>query len=340
MAIDTKSLTDIITEFRVLHSKDAISPESLGYILQRIVDLLATAGTSETVSSIQNLLDGFKAAGQAVTSISQGQTDRNHIYADKTTVNLATGAVASTSGIFIQQATTERAGAMRAQQVTDLNAARKNITELQNAVAEANTLIDAIAAKLGLDGSKGVYTNAQISCVVRNGKLHVFGAENLIADGYVPYLFRPVRKRNPYKDKFATAEQRAAIKYCTPTKGWGLFGSIYAVKVSGTEVAFSTNGHGYLCVEANGYSTLPSALVSKHTNARGDVTFGWGRSSVKLTDPNCSGKERMIRLRFGIGFAKPIYPGRAKITPANLASSLAEFSVIYNPSTGSWHFGK
>lgn len=31
MAIDTKSLTDIITEFRALQSKDAVSPESLGY---------------------------------------------------------------------------------------------------------------------------------------------------------------------------------------------------------------------------------------------------------------------------------------------------------------------
>ena len=70
MAIDTKSLTDIITEFRALQSKDAVSPESLGYILQRIVDLLATAGTSETVSNITKLLDGFKAAGQAITALS------------------------------------------------------------------------------------------------------------------------------------------------------------------------------------------------------------------------------------------------------------------------------
>ena len=120
MAIDTKSLTQIITEFRALQSKDAVSPESLGCILQRIVDLLSTAGTSETITKIQNLLDGFKAAGQAITALSQGQSDRNHIYANKSTVNLANGAVSSTSGIFIQQATTERAGAMRAQQVTDL----------------------------------------------------------------------------------------------------------------------------------------------------------------------------------------------------------------------------
>ena len=114
MAIDTKSLTDIITEFRALQSKDAVSPESLGYILQRIVDLLATAGTSETVSNITKLLDGFKAAGQAITALSQGQADRNHIYANKSTVNLATGAVSASSELFIQQATTERSSTLTA----------------------------------------------------------------------------------------------------------------------------------------------------------------------------------------------------------------------------------
>lgn len=66
MAIDTKSLTQIITEFRALQTKDAVSPESLGYILQRIVDLLLTARTSETVANIQKLLDGFKAAGGCI----------------------------------------------------------------------------------------------------------------------------------------------------------------------------------------------------------------------------------------------------------------------------------
>ena len=39
MAIDTKSLSDIISDFRALTAKDSITPESLGYILQRIADL-------------------------------------------------------------------------------------------------------------------------------------------------------------------------------------------------------------------------------------------------------------------------------------------------------------
>ena len=50
MAIDTKSLSQLIAEFRKLQAKDSITPESLGYILQRIADLLATAGTSERAS--------------------------------------------------------------------------------------------------------------------------------------------------------------------------------------------------------------------------------------------------------------------------------------------------
>lgn len=135
MAIDVKSITQLISEFRKLQTKDSITPESLGYILQRLADLLATAGTSETINSIQKLLDSFKAAGQAITALSQGQADRDHIYANKSTVNLATGAVSSSSGIFIQQATTERAGAMSAQQVTDLNNARRAITEIEKSLS-------------------------------------------------------------------------------------------------------------------------------------------------------------------------------------------------------------
>lgn len=335
MAIDTKSLTQIITEFRTLQTKDAVSPESLGYILQRIVDLLSTAGTSETVASIQKLLDGFKAAGQAITALSQGQSDRNHIYANKSTVNLATGAVTSTSGIFIQQATTERAGAMRAQQVIDLNNARR-------AVAEIEKILDVVQAKLGMTaGNKGLYNNAQISVAVVNGQLQIFGAQQLIADGYVPYLFRLTRKRNQWDDKVAIEAGASRKKYCDKRKGWNLYGSVHTVHIDGTTLSFSTNGKSHLSEKAIGYSSLPGTLVSHHTRKDGTPTFGWGRSVVSLLDRKSGTKKhRMIRLRFAIGFAKKIMPGRSLITTANLVSSLAEFSLIYNPSKKTWHFGK
>lgn len=56
------------------------------------------------------------------------------------------------------------------------------------------------------------------------------------------------------------------------------------------------------------------------------------------TDPKNPKKQRMIRFVFRIGLAKPIYPGTAAITPANLASSLATFTIIYDPGTLRWTF--
>lgn len=44
-------------------------------------------------------------------------------------------------------------------------------------------------------------TTAQIGVRVVNGQLKVFGAQQLIKEGYVPYLFRQTRKRNPFRDK-------------------------------------------------------------------------------------------------------------------------------------------
>lgn len=346
MAIDTKSLTELITEFRAIQAKDAVSPESLGYILQRIVDLLSTAGTSETVTKIQNLLDGFKAAGQALTAISQGQSDRNHIYADKSTVNLATGAVASSSGIFIQQATTERAGAMRAQQVIDLNAARKGVADLQKQLATLETILAEMQKALGIgDGSTvtNVINTAQICCQVVSGQLHILGATKLIAAGYVPYLFRLTRKRNQYhhRPQYRTTADTDK-RYCSTTKGWHLYGSCHAVRMNGNILTFSTNSRAFLHLPATAYSSQPQALVSNHTRKDGRLSFGWGRSCVLLNDARSSvrSKHRLVRLRFAVGFAKKMLPGKVQITPANLVSSMAEFSLIYDPATKIWNFGK
>ena len=43
MAIDTKSVSQLIAEFRKLQAKDAITPETWDCILQRLPCLFATA---------------------------------------------------------------------------------------------------------------------------------------------------------------------------------------------------------------------------------------------------------------------------------------------------------
>ena len=56
----------------------------------------------------------------------------------------------------------------------------------------------------------------------------------------------------------------------------------------------------------------------------------WGRSMIRLFDTRAH-QNRMVRLRFAIGFAKPINPGKSKVNVLNLVSNLAEFSVVYDP---------
>ena len=337
MAIDTKSLSQLISEFRKLQTKDSITPESLGYILQRIADLLATAGTSETQAILGNWYNALsKVSHTAVCTLQQGPADRNFVRISNTFIDLLTGQqMTNENATIINQATTERAGAMRAQQVTDLNNARRAVADIQKILAT-------VQAKLGMtDGSKGLYNSAQIQVTAENGVLRLYGAQQLVADGYVPYLFRLTRKRNPWRDKVAIAAGNPTKKYCDRRKGWNLFGTYYMVKIAtGNILTFSTNPHFNLCRTAQGYSNEPTALVKLHTRKDGTPCIGWGRSVISLLDPKNPKKHRMIRLRFAIGFAKKILPGRSLITTANLVSSLAEFSVIYNPSKKTWHFGK
>lgn len=343
MAIDTKSLSQLITEFRALQSKDSVSPDSLGYILQRIADLLATAGTSDTVTKIQQLLDGFKAAGYAITSIKQGQSDRNHVYATIGKVSLSDGKTSSTSEIFIQQATTERAGAMRAQQVTDLNAARKGVTDLKSQCQTLENALLEMQKALGIgDGTAvtNVVNTAQITCQVVDGELHILGAQKLIAAGYVPYLFRNIRKRNQYhhKPKYRT-EANADRRYCSPSKGWHVYGSRHVVKITGTTVLFATDKSA-LHQEVTSFLPSASALFRVHTRKDGKHSVGWGRSTVLLEERRKQTRHRMLRFRFAIGFAKKIDHGTIAITPANLVSSLAEFTVVYDPKTQMWSFSR
>ena len=346
MAIDTKSLTQLITEFRAYQAKDSITPENLGHILQRIVDLLSTAGTAETVEQLQTLLNALKTNGNVVTNVRQGSFDRNHIYAIMDFINLTTGESGQSSGLFIQQATTEHAGAMRAQQVTDLNTARNNINgKILPQLETHESAILAMQKALGIgDGSSvtNIVNTSQISCEVVNHQLHIKGASKLTAAGYVPYLFRLTRKRNHYHHRERN-ESNMNKKYCPQSKGWHLYGSCHTVTMERDTLLFSTNSKPYIHKVASDYSPKASTLVSVHTHKKGYKSIGWGRSTIilnNLENAKKPEKMRMIRLRYAVGFAKRMTPGKIQITPANLVSSLAEFSLVFDPNTQEWEFSK
>ena len=146
--IDTTALTALITAFRAEVTQNSISPEKVGSILQQIADLLATAAPDSDMSEFTVLRQRLMGVSTMFTSLAQGTSDRNHIYLTSNTYNVATGTKhTDTDAIRIQQATTERAGAMRAQQVIDLNAAKKNITELQDEIANLGRVLDATGSR-------------------------------------------------------------------------------------------------------------------------------------------------------------------------------------------------
>ena len=146
--IDTTALTALITAFRAEVTQNSISPEKVGSILQQIADLLATAAPDSDISEFTVLRQRLMGVSTMFTSLAQGTSDRNHIYLTSNTYNVATGTKhTDTDAIRIQQATTERAGAMRAQQVIDLNAAKKNITDLQDEIANLGRVLDATGSR-------------------------------------------------------------------------------------------------------------------------------------------------------------------------------------------------
>ena len=150
MAIDTSTINQLISDFRALSQKDSISPESLGVLLQRLADLINTAAADGDFTAIS---DALNAVPTALVSISQGSADRNDILMDVTTSNLVKGLQASVKDlVFIRQATTERAGAMRAQQVTDLNNTRTGLAALQKTVATLSDLVAQLETTVSTNG--------------------------------------------------------------------------------------------------------------------------------------------------------------------------------------------
>lgn len=359
MAIDTKSLSQLIAEFRALRAKDSVTPESLGYILQRITDLLATAGTSETIAKIQTLLDGFKAAGQAITTLEQGAADRNHILVNQTTVGLADGSIGTYSNkVFIQQATTERAGAMRAQQVTDLNEARNNVRNLLKDVASLRTdlanlddWVNQLDTNLSADiDSWGDWLYsvidelphlAPIHVEVRDKVLFISGHEPLVEKGYKPFLFRFCKKQNRNRQVSPQFHQK-------PVKGWRLMGREDVVKISSNgSISFPENPHGdwhrlsQLEIEngePNTYSTDPANLINPHFDDNGNPVVSWGKTPV-YTNDHKTRLPRMLRFRYAIVFATPGKLVDYTISPVQMKSTFAEFSVIHTPDD-TWAFSR
>ena len=168
---DISSITSLITSFRSETREEAITPEVLGALLQKIADLLGKAALQTDVSRLDNWRSDLARIGYVLTSLTIGSDDRNNVYFTLGKANLSTGInqIANNS-ILIRQATTERAGVMRAQQVQDLNKCKADISKYFSSLANMEETI--------LNIQKGI---ASISLrVSRNTKATTVNAEDIL----------------------------------------------------------------------------------------------------------------------------------------------------------------
>lgn len=157
MAINITTITQLISDFRALSQKDSISPESLGVLLQKLADLINSAASDADYKAIydafQKFVANIAAVPTALYKLEQGSADRNDILMNVTTSHLINGITMTLKdAVFIRQATTERAGAMRAQQVADLNSTRTGLASLQKTVSSLSDVVGKLETTISENG--------------------------------------------------------------------------------------------------------------------------------------------------------------------------------------------
>ena len=147
--MDISSLTTLISTFRAETLEDAVTPESLGALLQKIADALANASLQTDMTSIQAWRTTIANIGEIITALSVGSDDRNNVYLSYTKAKISTlSSTQMNDAIVIRQATTERAGAMRAQQVQDLNKCKTDISSIQTKITTATSTLNSLNSSL------------------------------------------------------------------------------------------------------------------------------------------------------------------------------------------------
>ena len=149
MAADITTITKLITDFSNETREETVTVQVLGSLLQKIADVIGTTALQSDVQSLGAWRTLFAKLNTLVTDITIGSDDRNSIYLSFTKGNVATGSIQSQpNSICIRQATTERAGAMRAQQVQDLNKCKSDISAINTSLSSINTSLSKMNTEL------------------------------------------------------------------------------------------------------------------------------------------------------------------------------------------------
>ena len=134
--IDTTQLSELISAFRVETEKESISPETVGKLLQDILDLLATASTDaerQVLDSWKNLISQFYVVYDIAHAT--GMADMEHMYLTMRSRSMRNGATFN-SHVPLSGATDTQAGVMTAAHVQALMALQASLPQVRSAVSD------------------------------------------------------------------------------------------------------------------------------------------------------------------------------------------------------------
>ena len=355
--MDISNLTSLINALRAETQEDSITPESLGALLQKIVDLLGSAANDTTVQQLVQWQRIEQQCSAVITSLVQGADDRNNLLLNVDVVNPSTS-LAHESVITLKQATTERAGIMRAQQVTDLNWCRNRLQEIvpqlvtlqQSITSAANAAnraeqtalegwqrmvnieydVNNIQAQVNAIDTAGGTTGTPayfISLEAVKGKLFVRGKiDDIMNAGLVPYIFRYSIKKHRVRPKKSYERRKGPSRI-----GWHVFYGEGKIKV--TQGGGVTIMSHYEDSTKGKYWDDPTFLFSEPVFHEGDsgelsmVNLAYGKKTYNVR--YCARK-----FRFGIAFGLPI-PERSNFYFHLLRTNIAVIKVrtFYNSDT-------
>ena len=332
--MDVQNLSSLISALRAETSAAALTPKSIGALLQKIVDVLALAAEQTDLALVEQWKSLLQNIGFVNVGIAPGSADGNNVFLSEKRLSLSNGSTyREEDSVLLQQASTARAGIMGAQHVKDINALKSAVGEFAPELERLSSVLSSLVLTVKIDRySSYRYSNGfnPVGSLTPNLYLHVFFKNNTVSSsminmpdfdtrmwhltcnttsdvlylnhgydliklGYKPYVFRWTLKRNKLRDPDKIKKYIRGPK----KRGWHMLHSEHMVQVSpyDSSVYFS-----HITPDedlSDYYETHPGSLVKvnfKYKDSEiSSIRVGFGKKTVEAINGR--------RFKFGIAFA-------------------------------------
>ena len=277
--------------------------------------VISLTAAKTDITALKAAMQKVQGSGALVDDIRQHYTAADRLGFEIIGYNVATGEQNIVlKRIFLTGADTQNAGLMTSAMVTQLNQLRQAVFGSGGSTAQSRSFYG-----LGIEINKGT------------GALHLRGAEELIAKGYTPYLFRYTRKRN--RVNISGEKSHGPVR-----KGWNVLGKADTVTIGNDETVLidaKVIHRGY--EDDQRYRHEARYFVKEGRDQSGNFMASYGK--IRITIAERQGKvlvPRKVRLLYGIAFSSAKPDNRKLLDKASLVTPIIQFHVSTRINNGSY----